>query len=81
MSPSLMSHIYADDATEREVVREAIQKTAEEEAWIVKPASSACGRGIFITKNFASMPRECFIPPKRQKLVVGYQAFHSVVSG
>lgn len=47
-----------DDATEREVVREAMQKTSEEEAWIVKPASSACGRGIFITKNFANMPGE-----------------------
>ncbi len=25
-------------------------------AWIVKPASSACGRGIYITKNFSDLP-------------------------
>ncbi|CAM9200114.1 unnamed protein product [Ectocarpus fasciculatus] len=41
---------------EREAVREAMLNTSEGEAWIVKPASSACGRGIYITKNFADMP-------------------------
>ena len=33
-----------------------MQDASEEEAWIVKPASSACGRGIYITKNFADLP-------------------------
>eukprot|EP00752_Nemacystus_decipiens_P009213 g8229.t1 len=41
---------------EREAVREAMQDTSEGEAWIVKPASSACGRGIYITKNFSGLP-------------------------
>lgn len=43
-------------STEREAVREAMQDTSEGETWIVKPASSACGRGIYITKNFADLP-------------------------
>lgn len=30
----------------------------ESEVWIAKPASSACGRGIFITRDFADMPGE-----------------------
>ncbi|CAB1099685.1 unnamed protein product [Ectocarpus sp. CCAP 1310/34] len=41
---------------EREALREAMLNTSEGEAWIVKPANSACGRGIYITKNFADMP-------------------------
>ncbi|CBN78071.1 conserved unknown protein [Ectocarpus siliculosus] len=41
---------------EREALREAMLNTSEGETWIVKPASSACGRGIYITKNFADMP-------------------------
>eukprot|EP00903_Cladosiphon_okamuranus_P011769 g11063.t1 len=41
---------------EREAVREAMQDTSEGESWIVKPASSACGRGIYITKHFADLP-------------------------
>ncbi|CAM9736852.1 unnamed protein product [Ascophyllum nodosum] len=39
---------------ERETIRDAM--AGSDEAWIVKPASSACGRGIFITKNFSDMP-------------------------
>lgn len=50
-------------STEREAVREAMLDTSEGEAWIVKPASSACGRGIYITKNFSDLPG--------QKLVCG----------
>ncbi|CAM9930919.1 unnamed protein product, partial [Hapterophycus canaliculatus] len=30
--------------------------TSEGKAWIIKPASSACGRGIYITNKFADMP-------------------------
>lgn len=33
-----------------------MQDTSEGEAWIVKPASSACGRGIYITKDFSDLP-------------------------
>ena len=29
-----------------------------EVAWIIKPATSACGRGIFVTKNFDEVPRD-----------------------
>lgn len=44
--------------TERDAVREAMLDTRQGDAWIVKPASSACGRGIFITKHFQDMPGE-----------------------
>lgn len=54
-APSLI-HILHYYMTEREEVREAMLDKSEGEAWIVKPASLACGRGISITNNFADMP-------------------------
>lgn len=47
--------ILPDFSPEREAVREAMLDTLGE-AWIVKPASSACGRGIYITKNVSDLP-------------------------